>query len=146
MLKEMGESNLIRCQNGHMFSKKRYGTVCPYCNIETATPEKKEMQKSEVDLEEELFKEEVKPVCGWLVCIDGPRKGKDYKIITVPITSIEPRKAEINNINNIPEHEKKEIMDFMERYKLLEPHKWAKIKGFQSKEKAMKIIQKSIEE
>lgn len=76
----MGESNLIRCQNGHMFSKKRYGTVCPYCNIETATPEKKETQKSEVDLEEELFKEEVKPVCGWMVCIDGPRKGKDYKI------------------------------------------------------------------
>ena len=33
--------NLIRCQNGHLFSSRRYGTVCPYCNIETATKEKK---------------------------------------------------------------------------------------------------------
>lgn len=34
-------SNLIRCQNGHLFSARRYGTVCPYCNVETATKEKK---------------------------------------------------------------------------------------------------------
>ena len=76
----MGESNLIRCQNGHLFSKKRYGTVCPYCNVETETREKKEVQKTEVDMEEELFKEDIKPVCGWLVCISGPRQGKDYKM------------------------------------------------------------------
>ena len=76
----MGE-NLIRCQNGHMFSKKRYGTVCPFCNIETATPEKKEVQ-SEVDIEEALFHEEIKPVCGWIVCVSGPRQGKDYKIVS----------------------------------------------------------------
>lgn len=80
----MGEtvSNLIRCQNGHMFSRKRYGTVCPYCNLETATPEKKEVQKSEVDVEEALFREDIKPVCGWIVCISGPRQGKDYKIVS----------------------------------------------------------------
>lgn len=78
----MGESNLIRCQNGHMFSKKRYGTVCPYCNIETESPEKKEMEKPEVDIEEALFKEDIKPVCGWIVCISGPRQGKDYKVVS----------------------------------------------------------------
>ena len=80
----MGEtgSNLIRCQNGHMFSKKRHGTICPYCNIETATPEKKETRQSEIDLEEALFREDVKPVCGWIVCISGPRQGKDYKVIS----------------------------------------------------------------
>lgn len=76
------ESNIIHCQNGHVFSKKRYGTVCPYCNIETATKEKKEIaQKTEIDIEEELFREDVKPVCGWIVCISGPRQGKDYKIV-----------------------------------------------------------------
>lgn len=73
-------SNLIRCANGHMFSKKRYGTVCPFCNLETATPEKREVGLSEVDLEEALFREHIKPVCGWIVCISGPRQGKDYKI------------------------------------------------------------------
>ena len=72
--------NLIRCQNGHLFSKRRYGTVCPYCNIETATKEKKETGKTDIEVEEKLFKEDVQPVCGWIVCISGPRQGKDYKI------------------------------------------------------------------
>ena len=53
----MAESNLIRCQNGHMFSKRRYGTVCPYCNIETATKEKQETGRTEVEIEEDLFRE-----------------------------------------------------------------------------------------
>lgn len=77
----MPESNIIHCQNGHAFSKKRYGTICPYCNIETATKEKKETGQSEVDIEEELFRETTKPVCGWLVCIEGPRQGKDYQVV-----------------------------------------------------------------
>ena len=74
-------SNLIRCQNGHMFSSRRYGTICPYCNIETATREKKETGQTEVMVEESLFLEEEHPVCGWIVCIAGPRRGKDYKIM-----------------------------------------------------------------
>lgn len=75
--------NLIRCQNGHLFSSRRYGTVCPYCNIETNTKEKQEAEKAgrtDVEIEEALFKENIEPVCGWMVCIDGPRQGKDYKI------------------------------------------------------------------
>ena len=74
-------SNLIRCQNGHLFSARRYGTVCPYCNIETATQEKKETAAaSEEAIEELLFAQETAPVCGWVVCVSGPRQGKDYKI------------------------------------------------------------------
>ncbi len=76
-------SNLIRCQNGHLFSARRYGTVCPFCNIETATKEKKERGAAGADseaLEELLLAQEEIPVCGWLVCISGPRQGKDYKI------------------------------------------------------------------
>ena len=60
----MGNSNLIRCQNGHMFSARRYGTVCPYCNIETATKEKEETGYSEEAVEELLFLQEMNPVCG----------------------------------------------------------------------------------
>ena len=77
----MAKSNLTRCQNGHLFSKRRYGTVCPYCNIETATKEKQETGRTEVEIEEDLFREDVKPVCGWIVCIDGPRQGKDYQVV-----------------------------------------------------------------
>jgi len=63
-----------------MFSSRRYGTVCPYCNIETATKEKKETGKTEEEIEELLFIDDVAPVCGWMVCISGARQGKDYKI------------------------------------------------------------------
>lgn len=73
-------SNLIRCQNGHLFLSRRYGTICPYCNVETATQEKKETGITEEQMEESLFLQDKKPVCGWLVCVEGPRKGKDYKV------------------------------------------------------------------
>ena len=72
--------NLIRCQNGHMFSARRYGTVCPYCHIETATKEKQETGSTEEEIEEMLFAQDLAPVCGWIVCISGARQGKDYKI------------------------------------------------------------------
>ena len=64
-----------------MFSSRRYGTICPYCNIETATREKKETGQTEIMVEESLFLEEEHPVCGWIVCIAGPRRGRDYKIM-----------------------------------------------------------------
>lgn len=74
-------SNLIRCQNGHMFSSRRYGTICPYCNIETATREKRETGQTELAVEDMLNLQESNPVCGWIVCVAGPRRGKDYKIM-----------------------------------------------------------------
>ncbi len=50
-------SNMIRCQNGHLFSSRRYGTVCPYCNIETATPERQETgARTEEEIEEKDYK------------------------------------------------------------------------------------------
>ena len=68
-------SNLIHCQNGHVFSKKRYGTVCPYCNMETDTKEKRETQRSDVEIEEELFREDIKPVCrNHAVIVFDPKK------------------------------------------------------------------------
>ena len=73
-------SNLQRCASGHMFSTRRHGTICPYCNMETATQEKKETGITDTDVDALLTYGDVAPVCGWLVCIEGPRQGKDYKI------------------------------------------------------------------
>lgn len=74
---------LIRCKNGHLFSEKRYGKVCPYCNLvtgkETAEGEDPQGQYQDTEYLEEL--EALYPVVGWLVCIAGPSKGKDYRII-----------------------------------------------------------------
>lgn len=64
---------LIRCKNGHVFSETRYGTVCPYCNVETGKEESEEIDKN-------ILYKEIEPVCGWLVCIKGNNVGKDYKI------------------------------------------------------------------
>ena len=74
-------SNITRCGNGHMFSTRRHGTVCPYCNMETATQEKQETGiVNEEDVEKLITYGDVAPVCGWIVCVKGPRMGKDYKI------------------------------------------------------------------
>lgn len=71
--------SLMRCPNGHMFSTRKYGTTCPYCNMETAALEDPKAPAG-FETPVELLEEEVLPVCGWLVCIEGARVGKDYKI------------------------------------------------------------------
>lgn len=72
--------SLIRCKSGHMFSSRRYGMICPYCNLETENNEKSSQPPKDFDIEDELLKEDIEPVCGWIVCIQGARLGKDYKI------------------------------------------------------------------
>ena len=57
-------NGLIRCQNGHLFSSRRYGTVCPYCNMETNTQEKRETGAQDTeDVEELLLMNKIQPVC-----------------------------------------------------------------------------------
>ncbi len=71
--------SLMRCPNGHMFNTRKHGNICPYCNMEAdAMEEVKAPEGFETPME--LLEEEVPPVCGWLVCIEGARVGKDYKI------------------------------------------------------------------
>ncbi len=72
-------------------------------------------------------------------------KGNDYKVISVPISKVEPRKSGIKMINDLEDHVKKEILNFMEDYKKLEPHKWVRVIGFGSVEEAEKIIKKARE-
>ncbi|MBI1974029.1 inorganic diphosphatase [Candidatus Micrarchaeota archaeon] len=71
--------------------------------------------------------------------------GKDTKIICVPIEKLEPRLAEIKDINDVPLHVRKEIEHFLADYKKLEPGKWTKIQGWLPKSKAFDLIRKDIE-
>ena len=71
--------------------------------------------------------------------------GIDHKIVAVPKEKIDPRFKEIQDIKDLPEHSKKEIQEFFETYKRLEPDKFVKIKGWQGKEKAKEIINSAIE-
>ena len=70
-------SNIMDCPYGHRFSKTRYGTICPHCGFDLDTPE-----KVYVNLRKEcgLSLKEERPVCAWLVCIEGKRQGKAYNI------------------------------------------------------------------
>ncbi len=70
---------LAKCPNGHIYNPRRYGKICPYCNMKTqdeAFAEKPLGFEPPV----EILEETVRPVCGWIICIEGAKVGMDYKI------------------------------------------------------------------
>lgn len=79
--------SLLRCPEGHLFSPRRYGNICPYCNkTVTLTKEKSISEDPEGNYNDDMpylgDLEVMDPVTGWLVCIEGPSKGRDYRILT----------------------------------------------------------------
>lgn len=68
--------------------------------------------------------------------------GQDYKVVGV--VEKDPRLAKIQDISDIDEHYKKEIVEFFENYKHLE-NKWAKVKGWLPKEEAYRVIKEAQE-
>ena len=73
--------------------------------------------------------------------------GVENKIIAVPIEKVDPRFKEIQDINDLGEHYKKEIQVYFQDYKKLEPKKYehVKVDGFEPKEKALEIIKQAVE-
>ena len=72
---------LHRCKNGHMFSEKKHGKICPYCNISLEAKDTGEDplgQYSDMYLDQ---LEDKRRVVGWIVCVQGPSKGKDYRVL-----------------------------------------------------------------
>jgi len=70
-----------RCPEGHIYSERRYGNVCPYCS-KTVLPSKR-TSSSDDTINDAVYAADLEimdPVTGWLVCIEGPSKGRDYKI------------------------------------------------------------------
>lgn len=71
----------LRCENGHVFDRTRYGNTCPYCHMVVHDGrEAFGIPKALSELEDMLLIEEISPVCGWLVCIDGSRRGLSYSL------------------------------------------------------------------
>ena len=73
--------------------------------------------------------------------------GVDNKIVAVPIEKVDPRFKEIQDINDLSEHYRKEIQVYFEDAKKLEPEKYehVKVDGFENKAKALEIIKTAIE-
>jgi inorganic pyrophosphatase len=82
----------------------------------------------------------VRPI-GVLVLED--EKGEDPKILSVPIN--DPRFNEFKDIKDVPPHLLKEIQEFFEVYKRLEPKKWVKFKAWEGIGEARKIISYAID-
>ncbi len=67
-------------------------------------------------------------------------KGKDIKVICVPVDSVCAESSKIISHEQLPETLLKKIVHFFERYKDLEPSKWVKVVGFESADTAKKLI------
>jgi len=81
-------------------------------------------------------------VIGALVIED--EKGVDSKILSV--LADDARFEGIKDIKDIHKHRLREIQEFFETYKRLEPHKWVRIKEWQNAEAAQKIVQYAVKQ
>ena len=80
-------------------------------------------------------------VIGVLIIED--EHGEDPKILSVLMDDV--RFNEYNDISDINKHKLKEIQEFYETYKRLEPHKWVKFKEWKNAAGAKEIVNYSIE-
>ncbi|MCK4781821.1 inorganic diphosphatase [Candidatus Parcubacteria bacterium] len=87
---------------------------------------------------------EARPI-GMLLMED--EAGIDNKIITVPLKKVDPRFEEVESIDDLGKHFKKEIELFFADYKKLEEGKYehVKIGGWKGIEEAKKVIKKAVE-
>jgi inorganic pyrophosphatase len=79
-------------------------------------------------------------VIGALVIED--EKGEDAKILSVLVN--DARFEGYNDITDVHPHQLREIQEFFETYKRLEPHKWVKFKEWKNAEEAKKIVNYAI--
>ncbi|MDD2829169.1 MAG: inorganic diphosphatase [Sulfuricurvum sp.] len=78
------------------------------------------------------------------VLIMEDESGIDEKLLAVPTSKIDPTFEEIQDLGDIPKHTLAKIKNFFETYKMLEPGKWVKVKGFEDKASATKILEDAI--
>ena len=69
--------------------------------------------------------------------------GSDAKVIAVPYK--DPRWQHIQDIDDVPEQTRNEFEHFFARYKDLEPGKWVKIEGWDSREAAERLVLEAID-
>ena len=70
-------------------------------------------------------------------------KGLDPKILSV--LENDARFEGYKDVSDVHKHELKEIEEFFETYKRLEPHKWTKIRGWKNASEAMEIVNTAIQ-
>lgn len=69
-------------------------------------------------------------------------KGTDDKLLAVPVD--DAKFDHVNDVDDIPEWVRREINEFFEVYKNLEPGKWVKVKKWRDAKTAREIVEKSM--
>jgi len=70
-------------------------------------------------------------------------EGEDAKVLSALVN--DARFDGYNDITDVHPHQLREIQEFFETYKRLEPHKWVRIKEWKNAKEAQKIVSNSIE-
>ncbi len=81
----------------------------------------------------------VRPI-GALILED--EKGEDPKILSVPIS--DPRFNGYRDLSDVHPHLLKEIQEFFETYKHLEPQKWVKVKKWENAKESKKLVNSAL--
>lgn len=69
------------CPVGHTFDKRLNTKTCPDCGRRLINKNPTENHGRELDeIVDELLYIPIEPVCGWLACIDGPRRGQSFAL------------------------------------------------------------------
>jgi len=79
------------------------------------------------------------------VLIMEDESGMDEKLLAVPVSKVDPTFDEIKTIDDVSKATLAKIKNFFETYKMLEPNKWVKVKEFQGKEDATRLLDEAIE-
>jgi len=79
------------------------------------------------------------------VLIMEDESGMDEKLLAVPVSKVDPTFDEIKTIDDVSKATLAKIKNFFETYKMLEPNKWVKVKEFQGKEAATRLLDEAIE-
>ena len=75
MNKEHSQSGrLSRCVEGHIYSNRKHGRLCPFCYSVLEGDANLSIPKNEKLIPP-------KPPIGWLVCLTGASQGQDYRIV-----------------------------------------------------------------
>jgi inorganic pyrophosphatase len=72
-------------------------------------------------------------------------KGKDSKLIGVPVEKVDPRFKDIKDVGDLPQAVREKIEHFFTHYKELEKGKWVRVVGWKGREEALERIKKAIE-
>ena len=80
-------------------------------------------------------------IIGALITED--EQGMDEKVLLVPVKSVDPKFADINDIGDVTPEEREQVKFFFEYYKTLEKGKWIKVDDYVDAETAVEIYNKA---